>query len=116
MDIYNQILLLLEKEFNLPVGSYYIPEEKKGLLKEISEILEAYWRDWDFESIELTAGIGTKSLYVSLTAADLIAENGRNNHLFRVISLADSVRFSQKERDFLCMELQFKNVAEDKST
>ena len=29
-------------------------------------------------------------------------------------TLADTVRFSQKEKDFLCMELQFDNVVEEK--
>jgi len=114
MDIYNQILDLLEKEFCLLEGTNRIPEEKKSLLKEASDILEQYWEEWDFEGVELTAGIGSKTLHISLTSTDLIAENGRNNNLFRLATLADTVRFSQKEKDFLCMELQFDNVVEEK--
>ena len=114
MDIYNQILALLEKEFCLLEGTKRIPEEKKSLLKEASDILEQYWEEWDFEGVELVAGIGSKTLHISLTSADLIAENGRKNNLFRLATLADSVRFSQKEKDFLCMELQFDNVVEEK--
>ena len=110
MDIYNQILDLLEKEFCFSKGTYHIPEEKKSLLKEASDILEQYWEEWDFEGVELMAGIGSKTLHISLTSADLIAENGRKNNLFRLATLADTVRFSQKEKDFLCMELQFKSV------
>ena len=114
MDIYNQILDLLEKEFCLLEGTKRIPEEKKSLLKEASDILEQYWEEWDFEGVELVAGLGSKTLHISLTSADLIAENGRKNNLFRLATLADSVRFSQKEKDFLCMELQFDNVVEEK--
>lgn len=114
MDIYNQILNLLEKEFRLPEGINYIPEEKRSLLREVSDILERYWDEWDFEGIELMAGIGSKTLHISLTSTDLIAENGRNNYLFRLATLADTIRFSQKEQDFLCMELQFKDVVEAK--
>lgn len=114
MDIYNQILDLLEKEFCLLEGTNRIPEEKKSLLKETSDILERYWDEWDFEGIELMAGTGSKTLHISLTSTDLIAENGRNNYLFRLATLADAIRFSQKEQDFLCMELQFKNVVENK--
>ena len=114
MDIYNQILDLLEKEFCLLEGTNRIPEEKKSLLKEASDILEQYWEEWDFEGVELMAGIGSKTLHIYLTSADLIAENGRNNNLFRLATLADTVRFSQKEKDFLCMELQFENVVEEK--
>ncbi len=114
MDIYNQILDLLEKEFCLSEGTHHIPEEKNSLLREVSAILERYWDEWDFEGVELMAGIGSKTLYISLTSADLIAENGRKNNLFRLATLADTVRFSQKEKDFLCMELQFKNVVEEK--
>lgn len=114
MDIYNQILDLLDKEFCLSEGTNHIPEEKKSLLKEASDILEQYWEEWDFEGVELMAGIGSKTLHISLTSADLIAENGRKNNLFRLATLADTVRFSQKEKDFLCMELQFDNVVEEK--
>ena len=114
MDIYNQILDLLEKELCFSKGTNRIPEEKKSLLKEASDILEQYWEEWDFEGVELMAGIGSKTLHISLTSADLIAENGRKNNLFRLVTLADTVRFSQKEKDFLCMELQFKNVVEEK--
>ena len=113
MDIYNQILDLLEKEFCFSKGTYHIPEEKKSLLKEASDILEQYWEEWDFEGVELMAGIGSKTLHISLTSADLIAENGRKNNLFRLATLADTVRFSQKEKDFLCMELQFKSVVSE---
>ena len=114
MDIYNQILDLLEKEFCLPEGINHIPEDKKSLLKEASDNLEQYWDEWDFEGVELMAGIGSKTLHISLTSADLIAENGRKNNLFRLATLADTVRFSQKEKDFLCMDLQFENVVEEK--
>lgn len=114
MDIYNQILNLLEKEFCLLEGVNYIPEEKNSLLREVSDILERYWDEWDFEGIELMAGIGSKTLHISLTSSDLIAENGRNNSLFQLATLADTIRFSQKEKDFLCMELQFKDVVEAK--
>ena len=114
MDIYNQILDLLEKEFCFSKGTYHIPEEKKSILKEASDILEQYWDEWDFEGVELMAGIGSKTLHISLTSADLIAENGRKNNLFRLATLADTVRFSQKEKDFLCMDLQFENVVEEK--
>lgn len=110
MDIYNQILDLLEKEFCFSKGTYHILEEKKSILKEASDILEQYWDEWDFEGIELMAGIGSKTLHISLTSADLIAENGRKNNLFRLATLADTVRFSQKEKDFLCIELQFKDI------
>jgi hypothetical protein len=110
MDIYNQILDLLENEFCLSKGTNRIPEEKKSLLKEASDILEQYWDEWDFEGVELMAGIGSKTLHISLISADLIAENGRKNNLFRLATLADTVRFSQKEKDFLCMELQFKDI------
>lgn len=113
MDIYNQILDLLEKEFCLSEGTNHIPEDKKSLLKEASDILEQYWDEWDFEGVELMAGIGSKTLHISLTSADLIAENGRKNNLFLLATLADTVRFSQKEKDFLCMELQFDNVVEE---
>jgi hypothetical protein len=114
MDIYNQILDLLEKEFCFSKGSSHIPENKKSLLKEASDILEQYWDEWDFEGVELMAGIGSKTLHISLTSADLIAENGRKNNLFRLATLADTVRFSQKEKDLLCKELQFDNVVEEK--
>ena len=114
MDIYNQILDLLEKEFCFSKGTSHIPEDKKSLLKEASDIMEQYWDEWDFEGVELMAGIGSKTLHVSLTSSDLIAENGRKNNLFRLVTLADTVRFSQKEKDFLCMELQFENVVEEK--
>ena len=114
MDIYNQILNLLEKEFCLPEGINYIPEEKRNLLREVSDILERYWDEWDFEGVELMAGTGSKTLHISLTSTDLIAENGRNNNLLRLATLADTIRFSQKEQDFLCMELQFENVVEEK--
>ena len=110
MVIYNQILDLLEKEFCLLEGTNRIPEEKKSLLKEASDILEQYWEEWDFDGVELMAGSGSKTLHISLTSADLIAENGRKNNLFRLATLADTVRFSQKEKDFLCMELQFKDI------
>ena len=79
MDIYNQILDLLEKEFCFSKGTYHIPEEKKSLLKEASDILEQYWDEWDFEGVELMAGIGSKALHISLTSSDIIAENGRKN-------------------------------------
>lgn len=114
MDIYNQILNLLEKEFRLPEGINHIPEEKRSLLREVSDILERYWDEWDFEGVELMAGTGSKTLHISLTSTDLIVENGRNNSLFRLATLADTIRFSQKEKDFLCMELQFKDVVEAK--
>lgn len=114
MDIYNQILDLLEKEFCFSKGTSHIPEDKKSLLKEASDILEQYWDEWDFEGVELMAGIGSKTLHISLTSADLIAEHGRKNNLFRLATLADTVRFSQKEQDFLCMELQFRDVVEAK--
>ena len=110
MDIYNQILDLIEKEFCLLDGIVRIPEEKKCLLKEASDVLEQYWDEWDFEGVELMVGTGSKTLHISLTSADLIAENGRKNNLFRLVTLADTVRFSQKEKDFLCMELQFKDI------
>ena len=110
MDIYNQILDLLKKEFCLLEGVNYIPKEKRILLKEVSDIMERYWDEWDFEGVELMVGTGSKTLHISLTSADLIAENGRKNNLFRLATLADTVRFSQKEKDFLCMELQFKNI------
>ena len=110
MDIYNQILDLLEKEFCLLEGVNYIPEEKRTLLREVSDILEIYWDEWDFEGVELMVGIGSKTLHISLTSTDLIAENGRKNSLFRLATLADTIRFTQKEKDFLCMELQFKDV------
>ena len=114
MDIYNQILDLLKKEFCLLEGVNYIPEEKISLLREVSDILESYWEAWDFEAVELMAGTGSKTLHISLTSSDLIVENGRKNNLFRLATLADAVRFSQKEKDFLCMELQFKDVVEAK--
>lgn len=114
MDIYNQILDLLETEFCFSKGSSHIPENKKSLLKEASDILEQYWDEWDFEGVELMAGIGSKTLHISLTSADLIAENGRKNNLFRLATLADTIRFSQKEKDLLCMELQFDNVVGEK--
>ena len=110
MDIYNQILDLLKKEFCLLEGVNYIPKEKRILLKGVSDIMERYWDEWDFEGVELMFGTGSKTLHISLTSADLIAENGRKNNLFRLATLADTVRFSQKEKDFLCMELQFKNI------
>ena len=110
MDIYNQILDLLKKEFCLLEGVNYIPEEKISLLREVSDILESYWEEWDFEGVELMAGTGSKTLHISLTSSDLIVENGRKNNLFRLATLADAVRFSQKEKDFLCMELQFKGI------
>lgn len=114
MDIYNQILNLLEKEFRLLEGVNYILEEKRSLLREVSDILERYWDEWDFEGVELMAGTGSKTLHISLTSTDLIAENGRNNNLFRLATLADTIRFSQQEKDFLRMELQFKDVVESK--
>ena len=110
MDIYNQILDLLEKEFCFSKGTSHITEDKKSLLNEASDILEQYWEEWDFEGVELMAGIGSKTLHIALTSADLIAENGRKNNLFRLATLADTVRFSQKEKDFLCMELQLKDI------
>ena len=103
MDIYNQILDLLEKEFCLSEGTNHIPEEKHSLLREVSDILEKYWAEWDFEGVELMAGIGSKSLHISLTSSDIIAENGRKNNLFRLATLADTVRFSQKEKDDRCL-------------
>ncbi len=114
MDIFNQILQLLEKEFCLLDGINYIPAEKSRLLREVSDILERYWDEWDFEGVELMAGIRSRALHISLTSTDLISENGRNNNLFRLATLADTIRFSQKERDFLCMELQFKDVVTSK--
>ena len=114
MDIYNQILDLLEKEFCLLEGTNRIPEEKRILLREASDILERYWDDWNFEGVELMVGTGSKTLHIYLTSADLIAENGRKNNLFRLATLADTIRFSQKEKDYICMELQFKDVVEAK--
>lgn len=112
MDIYNQILQLIEKECCLPDSGRAIPEDKICLLKEAAAILEQYWKDWDFENIELMVARGGGTLYITLTSADIVVENGRKNYLFQLATLTDGIKFSQKENDFVSMELQFKNIVQ----
>ena len=111
MNIYHQILDLLELEFHNANETYYIPEEKKCLLREVSDILEHSCTEWDIDSIDLSTNLSLKSLCISLISMDIIALNGRNDPLFRLATLADSISFSSTPPDSLRTKFQFKNVA-----
>lgn len=113
MGIYEQILQLLKAEFHLSEGKKYIPESKKEELKKVSDLLESFCDEQDIKQIELVAGTGNGALYISVYNEDFIAEHGRSNRFFRLVTLASTVSFTQCSDSLLCMKLQFNGVVKE---